>query len=63
MVETVIGISGAEKWKMKSKDNQKSTDKVNLDQKIYITDLERRIKEQENKTFFFPNAWTAWKDY
>ena len=45
--QSSIGAGGVDKRKSKTKDNKKHSDKQDLDQKIYILDLERKVKEQD----------------
>ena len=46
-LQTVSGAVGGEKRKSRLKDSKKNSDKHDLDQKIYILDLERKVKEQD----------------
>ena len=45
--QSSIGVGGVEKRKSKTKDNKKHFDKQDLNQKIYILDLECKVKEQD----------------
>ena len=46
-LQTISGAVGGEKRKSRLKDSKKNSDKHDLDQKIYILDLERKVKEQD----------------
>ena len=56
-----LGTIGGEKRKSRQKEIKKTTDKIDIDQKIYILDLNAGSKNRTRRLIYFRNAWTCWE--